>query len=171
LEPQNKFPFKGLSGKIKTAGNTLKFSAGSAAAGLASQVKVPWKRENGSRNLEKLEKRLHEELLKLFNESSSFYFSFNGDLTNSMQRQHAGRENTQGQTVRRSVDDRFFFNKSMLQGILDLNDVRSDTWILPVIQGFVEIKQCNLNESFVEELQQVPENKLPHFYTLILISR
>ena len=132
---------------------------------------MPWKRENGSRNLEKLEKRLHEELLKLFNESSSFYFSFNGDLTNSLQRQHAATENTQGIPVRRRVDDRFFFNKTMLQEVLDLNDARADPWILPVIQGFVEVKQCNLNESFVEELQAVPENKLPHFYTLILISR
>ena len=34
-----------------------------------------------------VEKRLHDELLRLFAENN-FYFSLSGDLTNSLQRQH-----------------------------------------------------------------------------------
>ena len=35
---------------------------------------------------EKLEKRLVDALLRMFNGSESFYFSYEGDLTNSLQR-------------------------------------------------------------------------------------
>ena len=54
------------------------------------KVKAPWKKRNGGEVLERLERRLHEELLRLFNESGSFYFMLRGDLTNSMQRQYSG---------------------------------------------------------------------------------
>ncbi len=35
-----KFPFRVLSGKIKTAGSSLKSTANTAAAGIANQVKI-----------------------------------------------------------------------------------------------------------------------------------
>jgi hypothetical protein len=68
------------------------------------------------------------------------------------------------------ADDRFFFNKSMLQEIIDLEDTRSDPWLLPIIQGNVELRECSLNEVFVTDMQLV-ESKLPTFYSLAVISR
>ena len=44
----------------------------------------------------------------------------------------------------RTVDDRFFFNKALIQELIDLNDTRADAWIVPFIQGFVEIQECPL---------------------------
>ena len=46
----------------------------------------------------------------------------------------------------RSVDDRFFFNKALVQELIDLNDSRADAWIVPFIQGYVEIQECPLGE-------------------------
>ena len=45
-----------------------------------------------------------------------------------------------------NVDDRFFFNKSMVQDLIDLNDTRSHAWVTPFIQGFVETQNCNIAE-------------------------
>lgn len=42
-----------------------------------------------SKEKEKLERRLLEELLKMFMDSESFYYSLTYDLTNSVQRQSA----------------------------------------------------------------------------------
>lgn len=39
-----------------------------------------------------MERRLLEELLKMFMDSESFYYSLTYDLTNSVQRQHSGEE-------------------------------------------------------------------------------
>jgi len=35
---------------------------------------------------ERFEKRIVDEILKMFNDSDSFYFSLTGDITNSVQR-------------------------------------------------------------------------------------
>lgn len=43
-----------------------------------------------SKEKEKLERRLLEELLKMFMDSESFYYSLTYDLTNSVQRQSTG---------------------------------------------------------------------------------
>jgi hypothetical protein len=178
----SKFPFKALGGRIKTAGNSIKSTAGNAAAGLlasSSQVvkAVPWRPRDQAKNLEKLERRLHDEIVKLFNENC-FYFSYLGDLTNSLQRQYAAREAMASNSspplelppLWQRADDRFFFNKSMLQEIIDLEDTRSDPWLLPIIQGNVELRECSLNEVFVTDMQLV-ESKLPTFYSLAVISR
>ena len=47
----------------------------------------------------------------------------------------------------RTVDDRFFFNKSLVQELIDLNDTRADAWIVPFIQGYVEIQECPLGNN------------------------
>ena len=178
-----KFPFKTLGGKIKTAGNSFKSTAGNAAAGLlasSSQVvkAVPWRPRDQTKNLEKLEKRLHDEIIKLFNENCSFYFSYMGDLTNSLQRQYAAREAAAANSsvppdmlpLWQRADDRFFFNRSMLQEIINLEDTRADPWLLPIIQGNVELRECSLNDCFVADMQLV-ESKLPTYYSLVIISR
>lgn len=42
------------------------------------------------------------------------------------------------------VDDRFFWNKHMLQDIISIDSVLAKVWIMPIIQGYVEIKQCKM---------------------------
>ena len=120
-----KFPFKSLGGKFKQAGDTLKFTAGSVAGGITNQVKVPWKKENkeNTRDLDRLEKRLLEEFIKLFNDSDGFYFSYTGDLTNSLQKQHEYLELNKDLPVWRRVDDRFFFNKALVHTALPWHNI------------------------------------------------
>ena len=78
----------------------------------------------------------------------------------------------------RDVDDRFFFNRTMVEELIELADQRLDAWITPFIQGFVEIRECTLN--FQEsEYPYAPDetnpeaaaSKLPDYYTIALISR
>jgi len=173
-DTQSKFPFKSLGGKFKLAGETLKSTAGSVAGGLTNQVKVPWKKDReggglGGKDSEKLEKKLIDEFLKLFNDSKAFYFSYTGDLTNSLQRQNEYQELNKGLPVWRRADDRFFFNKALVQEVIDLQDTRAEGWILPLIQGFVEMKECNIDLELLEELGI--DSKLPSFYRLCIISR
>lgn len=67
---------------------------------------------------EKFERRILEELMRVFTETDSFYFcagppgSREADLTNCLQKQHSERSDT---------DDRFFWNRFMLKDIIDLN--------------------------------------------------
>lgn len=196
--------FTKLGGSLKLlASDTIKTTAGGAAA-LASQVKVPWNSSPGgggggaraapnplltssgnpNKALDRFERRVLEEFHKLFNDSLSFYFSFSGDLTNSLQRQTALADWEADQPLWRRVDERFFFNRELLSEVIDLQDSRADPFIVPFIQGFVEVIFAPLNleetESFYSDFQQqqpagmaLPpvEHQLPDFYSIALISR
>ncbi len=125
----------------------------------------------------------------MFTDSNSFYFSLTGDITNALQRQvkrvpMTAKNSMTGEEIElfptwRDVDDRFFFNRTMVQEIIDLGDQRLDAWITPFIQGYVEIRECNLDLSAEDGLfpqqQQQPQDpaasNLPEFYTIALISR
>jgi len=158
-----KFPFKSLGGKIKLAGETLKSTAGSAA-GIAVQVV-----KGGQGEPARHQRRLIDELIKLFNDSQAFYFSFTGDLTNSLQRQYEDRDINNGIPRHKRVDDRFFFNKPLLASLLELEHPDLDDWILPMIQGFVEVKECGIDMSSLDGGYE--GHRLPSFYTLCLVSR
>lgn len=73
---------------------------------------------------ERFEKRILEELGKIFTETDSFYFCQTGDITNSLQRlciiEPQQSEEEQNQLLWQRVDDRFFWNKHMLQDIINL---------------------------------------------------
>ena len=94
--------------------------------------------------MERFERRILEEFSKMFNDSNSFYFSLTGDITNSLQRQVARTPMTStnqatGEQIElfptwRDVDERFFFNKALVQELIDLGDQRLDAWITPFIQ-------------------------------------
>lgn len=108
-----------------------------------------------SKEKEKLERRLLEELLKMFMDSESFYYSLTYDLTNSVQRQSAAGRDPRplwqkvplgapgGVCLRAAyglvrlyrktnkvsemfilypfqVDDRFFWNKYMIQDLIEI---------------------------------------------------
>ena len=94
--------------------------------------------------VERFERRILEEFSKMFNDSNSFYFSLTGDITNSLQRQVARTpvmttNASTGEQIElfptwRDVDERFFFNKAMVQELIDIGDQRLDAWITPFIQ-------------------------------------
>nr|XP_054766255.1 phosphatidylinositide phosphatase SAC2-like [Lytechinus pictus] len=66
-----------------------------------------------------------------------FYYSPTGDLTNSIQRQHTHKD--------AGYDDRFFWNQHMLQDILDAqNKELAKPWIIPIVQGCVQIRECRM---------------------------
>jgi len=52
-----------------------------------------------------------QELMKMFNDSDSFYYCENADLTSTIQRRH--------QQADVGPDDRFFWNKHMLSELVD----------------------------------------------------
>ena len=94
--------------------------------------------------VERFERRILEEFSKMFNDSNSFYFSLTGDVTNSLQRQVArppimSTNAATGEQIElfptwREVDERFFFNKAMVQELIEIGDQRLDAWITPFIQ-------------------------------------
>ena len=85
---------------------------------------------------QKFERRITEELTRIFTETDSFYFSPHGDITNTLQRQCIGDTFQNHMDVKQrtleSVDDRFFWNKHMLQDILNLEVWTSALFIQPI---------------------------------------
>ncbi|XP_057591291.1 phosphatidylinositide phosphatase SAC2 isoform X2 [Hippopotamus amphibius kiboko] len=119
---------------------------------IKSNVSAPNKKKvKESKEKEKLERRLLEELLKMFMDSESFYYSLTYDLTNSVQRQSAGESDPR--PLWQKVDDRFFWNKYMIQDLTEIGTPDVDFWIIPIIQGFVQIEELvvNYNESSDDE--------------------
>lgn len=81
-------------------------------------------KRNIVKDKERFEKRILEELNKIFTETDSFYFCQTGDITNSLQRLCATEsqynKEEQNKQLWQKVDDRFFWNKHMLQDIINL---------------------------------------------------
>ncbi|XP_072177486.1 phosphatidylinositide phosphatase SAC2-like [Diadema setosum] len=124
-------PVEGQQKALAKTWNTIKSAA---------QVK---KKEVKER--EKLERRILEELNRMFTESDWFYYSPTGDLTNSIQRQHTNDKNS-------GFDERFFWNQHMLQDVLDCQDKElAKPWTIPVVQGCVQIRECRMSFGGPEE--------------------
>ncbi|KAK1125853.1 hypothetical protein K0M31_005391 [Melipona bicolor] len=155
-------------GTIKSATNTIKNTTQQAAALATSQVKSTVSKRSVVKDKEKFEKRILEELNKIFTETDSFYFCQTGDITNSLQRlcvaESQQNDKEQNKPLWERVDDRFFWNKHMLQDIINLKTDKANLWILPVIQGYVQIEKCKVEVGIDEQ---------PHHETfnLAIISR
>ncbi|KAF3429899.1 hypothetical protein E2986_07266 [Frieseomelitta varia] len=171
-------------GTIKSATNTIKNTTQQAAALATSQVKSTVSKRNIVKDKERFEKRILEELNKIFTETDSFYFCQTGDITNSLQRlcvtESQQNDKEQNKPLWEKVDDRFFWNKHMLQDIINLKIMllgtyyqevisflqtdKANLWILPVIQGYVQIEKCKVEVGIDEQ---------PHHETfnLAIISR
>ncbi|XP_017849082.1 phosphatidylinositide phosphatase SAC2 isoform X1 [Drosophila busckii] len=128
-------------GVMKSAGNSIKATTQQAVNMATKQVK----NTVGKREPRQIEGRITEELHKIFDDTDSFYFSFDCDITNNLQRHEIKATDPQPQP-----DERFFWNKHMIRDILELND---KTWILPIIQGFVQVEACVIgNDCFTLSL-------------------
>ncbi|KAG1678103.1 Phosphatidylinositide phosphatase SAC2 [Nymphon striatum] len=155
-------------------------------------------RKNDSKDREKFERRITDELIKTFTDTDSFYYSVTGDLTNSIQRQYQQKQkDTEGKYIPlwQRIDDRFFWNKEMLQDLMKPGNqaydywilpliqgyvqIQSenqayDYWILPLIQGYVQIQRCHLDNVNVEanaEKKTKSDEKKQHSFKMIIISR
>ncbi|XP_069395050.1 phosphatidylinositide phosphatase SAC2 isoform X2 [Paralichthys olivaceus] len=147
---------------------------------IKSNVAVPIKKKvKENKEKERLERRLLDELYKIFMDSDSFYYSLTYDLTNSVQRQ--GDSEKTSLPIWKQVDDRFFWNKHMIQDVIDLQVPEADFWVTPIIQGFVQVEELvvNYNETSDEERSspETPPQEVtcvddihPRF-TVALISR
>lgn len=112
-----------------------------------------------------ISQRLNDEILKLFNDTDSFYYCENGDITNTLQRKNASHYL---ELVKQDVpfwkrsDKRFFFNRYLLNFLIDKESSidKNANWITPIIQGFIEMENCKTSR----------EGESSEF-KLILISR
>lgn len=111
-------------GAVKSAGSSIKNTTQHAAALASNQIRA----KRAMKDPLKIEKRISDELHKIFDDSDSFYYSPDADITNNLQRMSDGE-----------YDERFFWNKYMIRDIISLED---KSWVLPIVQGFVQVEQC-----------------------------
>lgn len=146
----------------------------------------------------------------MFNETNSFYYSWRGDLTNSVQRQFKLKASTKAKDegkeslvpLWKRVDERFFWNHYMLRPVINLfedsmttedggniEDIysHSHTWVLPIIQGFVQIEKCYFDSTDLSPIGSSQKDQVPassgvpgtagaileerDYYVMTLISR
>ena len=75
-----------------------------------------------------------------------FYFSYNYDLTHSLQRRHhlcQMKSNFSFMPLHERADDRFMWNAHLLRDLVVLPELRH--FIVPILHGFVFIKKCTIN--------------------------
>lgn len=137
-------------GAVKSAGNTIKNTTAQAAALASSQVLSRGSAAAQRDPQQRIERRIIDELHKMFDDTDSFYYCPDADITHNLQRR--GGNNAQQTTSEASDragavepidrDERFFWNRHMLAGVLALNE---PGWVMSVIQGFVQIENCVVN--------------------------
>ncbi|XP_067118667.1 phosphatidylinositide phosphatase SAC2 isoform X3 [Centruroides vittatus] len=142
-----------------------------------AQVK-PRRKDNKDR--EKLERRVLDELVKMFTDTDSFYYSLSGDITNTLQRQqaHSNPSNVEAIPLWKRVDERFFWNRHMLMELIESWNPQADHWIVPIIQGFVQIEKCWIDSAETPEYVTSPDCEIKDYstkqvkeYTMTVISR
>uniref|UniRef100_A0A2M4A9F2 Putative phosphoinositide phosphatase n=1 Tax=Anopheles triannulatus TaxID=58253 RepID=A0A2M4A9F2_9DIPT len=124
-------------GAVKSAGSTIRNTTEKAAAIATSQVKSTVNLV--AKDPMRMERRITEELHKIFDETDSFYYSPNCDITNNLQRRGD------------APDERFYWNREMQRGLEAAlaDEQERQHWLLPIIQGFVQVEQCVIgNECF-----------------------
>ncbi|XP_042239894.1 phosphatidylinositide phosphatase SAC2-like, partial [Homarus americanus] len=107
--------------------------------------------------------------MKMFNDSDSFYYSCEADLTSSLQHQSDPSYDASLPLWRRA-DDNFFWNKHMLMDLIDQEIPNLDIWIVPVIQGYVQTEAVPLDATVSSPDDSMDKQKRDQ-YTLTLISR
>ncbi|PRP89541.1 hypothetical protein PROFUN_00805 [Planoprotostelium fungivorum] len=93
------------------------------------------------REEEKREEKEYLSLLSQFLESSNFYFSYNYDVTHTLQRISAFSEEEMREPLWKRVDERFFWNKFICSDLIQNN---LHEWILPVMDGFFSLSTVEI---------------------------
>lgn len=153
-----------LSPRLQTAGAVQK-----TWNSIKSSVNVKQSRSNFENAKDK---KLFDEILKMFNNSDSFYYSYTGDLSNTLQRKSEYVLSSQkSNNIWANYDDRFIWNKYMIDSLLENCDSHHlvsnlNYWIVPVIQGFFQHDTCSFDFKQCDE-----SNPLLNEFRLVLISR
>lgn len=107
-----------------------------------------------------------QELVKIFEEDCSFYFSPDGDITNTLQRQRSrandGKNDCSPETWRH-CDPRFFWNAKLLADLTDQRPAAPEAaseFILPIVQGFFQIEELVLSPPGASLLTALPKTEL-----------
>lgn len=138
---------------LKSTINTESSIIDSSKSGESSQGKTT---SNNTHLNDESDKRLVEEMTKLFNNTNSFYFSPTLDLTNRFSRK-AIVKTTDNQAMWKTADKRFFWNRHMLKDLMELseNDMDANYFICVILQGFIAIEQVVASNKF--SLNEEPE--------------
>ncbi|KAJ2017546.1 Phosphoinositide phosphatase sac1, partial [Coemansia sp. S610] len=75
---------------------------------------------------------------------NSFYFSYDTDLTSSLERQQQKRQGASGSLpLYRTANDEFFYNKYLAEPLISVaaSNPSASAFVLPVIHGFFECRQ------------------------------
>ncbi|KAF1799276.1 SacI homology domain-containing protein [Mucor lusitanicus] len=83
-------------------------------------------------------------LLESHLKNNTFYFSYDYDLTQSIQRQAQFSSEKLAEPLYKRADERFFWNRFVATKLIDAA-FDTSSFILPVMQGFVELDQCKIN--------------------------
>ena len=96
-----------------------------------------------------MEKKILEEIYKIFQENNgSFYLSYTFDLTNSVERQHSNTYD-ELKPIWKRADNRFFWNWALIKNAANLEPECHHTFIIPIIQGFVQTDNVNIDSRFL----------------------
>ncbi|XP_045474678.1 phosphatidylinositide phosphatase SAC2 isoform X2 [Harmonia axyridis] len=154
-------------GTLKNAGNSIKNTTQQAAA---IATGTPKKRDGRDKN--RFERQIIEEFHKIFTDTNSFYYSNTTDITNSLQKlcnlEKTGK--IADTPLWRIADDKFFWNKFMVKDFIEPNSSLFDPWILPIIQGYIQIEKCRVNTDLYYQSDN-PCDKSYEVFTLTIISR
>ncbi|KAI9472050.1 MAG: SacI homology domain-containing protein [Benjaminiella poitrasii] len=83
-------------------------------------------------------------LLESHLKNNTFYFSYDYDLTQSIQRQVLFEADQLKEPLYKRADERFFWNRFVSSKLIDAK-LDLSSFILPVMQGFVEVNKCQIN--------------------------
>ncbi|XP_065155717.1 phosphatidylinositide phosphatase SAC2 isoform X2 [Atheta coriaria] len=166
IDLQKNVAFTKTLGTLKSAGNVIKSTTQQAAA---MAVGSPLKRD--AKEKEKFERQILEEFLKIFNDTNSFYFSHTCDVTSSLQRlcNNEKSKEFEGMPLWKTIDDRFFWNKHMLKQLIDTESPLVDPWIMPIIQGYIQIEECKVELD--QDIKGVKTSPKIEIFKISIVSR
>ncbi|XP_017769575.1 PREDICTED: phosphatidylinositide phosphatase SAC2 isoform X2 [Nicrophorus vespilloides] len=166
MDLQKNAAFTKTLGTLKSAGNAIKSTTQQAAAMATGS---PLKKD--AKDKEKFEKQIVEEFYKIFTDTNSFYFSRTCDITSSLQRLCSLEKSKQieASALWRTVDDRFFWNKNMLKQLISLDNSLCDPWIMPIIQGYIQIEECKVEVD--QDIRGVKTSPKYEIFKLSIVSR
>ncbi|KAG9287679.1 hypothetical protein G9A89_000091 [Geosiphon pyriformis] len=129
---------------------TITKETSSVAAGITKKLSVVWDEVVGSRDTvavqtpliddKGIEGRVIREIAALFS-SNAFFFSYAYDLTTSLQQNESYLESSKNLPLWEQVDKKFWWNENLS---LPLINQKLDAWILPIMQGYVQIETCKI---------------------------
>lgn len=103
--------------------------------------------------------------LKKWINSSSFYFSYDYDITNSFQTQQTNTSKSPGGPVWFNVDTRFFWNRHSIHYFIKNN---LNNWVVPMVKGLPFLILCI---QYLGYIQISSVRAFGHNLTLGVISR